>query len=134
VPGSTIRAPLALRGRDGVVDHRQHQLVPAAIAGRVHRMDDDRRPLRGGDHRRPVHGVAGDPAPTLAPAGLGGVAGQGADGPAVTGQGVGDLAAHAARGAEDQGDGRIRGGHDRLLVSVRDLKVLAALLEKNCPE
>lgn len=51
VPGSTMRAPPAARAaRDRVINHRQHQPVPLAISGRIHRLDDHGRALCRADH------------------------------------------------------------------------------------
>jgi hypothetical protein len=50
-----------LCGGDAVVQHRQHQLRPVAVAGRVDRMHDDRATLRGFHDGLPVHRVAAQP-------------------------------------------------------------------------
>src|SRR5215831_18457818 len=39
--------PLLARRSDGIVEHRQHQLRPAAVSGRIDRMDDHRAALSG---------------------------------------------------------------------------------------
>src|SRR5262249_34652459 len=55
--------PSADRARRGdrVVEHRQQELVPAAIAGRVHRVNDHARALRCAEDVLRVHRIARDP-------------------------------------------------------------------------
>ncbi len=48
-------------GGDGVLQHRQGQAGPVAIAGRVHAVDDELGSLGRGDHLGPVHRVAAHP-------------------------------------------------------------------------
>ena len=97
-------------GGDGVVQHRQHQLAPVAIARRVGRMDDQARALGRAGHIGGDHGVAFDPLDAW-PGGLG-AAGQRPNGPAVAHQRRGDFAADAAGRADHQGGARVvRRGH-----------------------
>ena len=107
--------PRAFRpGRgDGVVEHRQDQLVPVLVAGRIGGVDDQGGTPRRAGHLGRDHGVARDPFDPGPPGVWGrlGAAGQGPDGPAVADQGRGDFAADAAGRADHQGDTLFSRGH-----------------------
>ncbi len=97
------REPRAVleRGGDAVVEHRQHELRPVAIARRVDRVQDRRDAARGAAHRGVVHRVAFDPFHARIEAGAQ-LARQPAHLPAVAQQCPRGFAADAAGRAEHQ--------------------------------
>ncbi len=89
------------RGGDRALEHRQDQLAPVAIAGRIDRVHDERRAARGRDHVVGAHGVAGHHLERRV-AQAGRVAMQGAHPPATGAQEAGHGLADAAGDAENE--------------------------------
>jgi hypothetical protein len=90
-------------GRDTVIDHRQHQPAPIAIAGRIDRMDDQLDADGGRHHIVPHHRIAAQPFQAVASASRHlRRAMQGLHPPAARHQQARHLAADAAGGAQYQ--------------------------------
>src|SRR5262245_1843926 len=53
--------PLLARRGDGIVEHRQHQLRPAAVSGRIDRVDDHRAALSGRHDLLPFERIPAQP-------------------------------------------------------------------------
>src|SRR6266508_3348639 len=123
VPGKYQARAARLGGGDGILQHRNGELAPAAIARRIGAVKDQARVLRGGDDIRRLHGVAFNPFERRA-----GHAGprllrpavQRLDPPAAARQSAGDCRTGAARGADHQRcplRGRSIVGHGSVLQS-----------------
>ena len=120
------------RRRDRAVQHRQHQLAPVTIAGRVDRVDDQGRATGGGDDIVGPHGV------TLGPSKVRvvrrhpcGVAVQRPHSPATGFQQPRHLSADAAGSAEDEG-GLIRFHEKPSAAWSMDVTIADAEAERNC--
>ena len=60
------RGTLGNSRADGVIEHRQHQLCPTAVARRIDCMHDDRAAAGRAQHVVPVHRVTADPGDAVA--------------------------------------------------------------------